>query len=144
MAEEDYAEWRPLWDAYNAFYGRQGDSALDEAITANTWACFFSDAEPVNALVAESQGRVVGIVHYLFHRSTTRLGDVCYLQDLYTLESLRGKGVGRKLIEAVYVAAGDAGCSRTYWQTQASNAVARMLYDKLAENKGFIVYGHEL
>ena len=94
--------------------------------------------------MAEHQGEVVGLAHYLFHRSTTRLHDVCYLQDLYTVEHLRGKGIGRQLILAVYEAARRAGSSRVYWQTQASNAEGRTLYDKVARHNGFIVYAHEL
>jgi GNAT superfamily N-acetyltransferase len=144
IARGDYAAWRPLWDGYNAFYGREQETALPEEITAATWERFFTPSEPVRAFVAEWEGRVVGLVHYLFHRSTTRLRDVCYLQDLFTAEDVRGRGVGRQLILAVYRAARDAGCSRVYWQTQASNATARALYDRVAEHLGFIVYSHEL
>ena len=96
------------------------------------------------ALVAEVAGEVVGLVHYLFHRSTTRLHDVCYLQDLFTAERHRGRGVGRRLIEAVYDAAREAGSSRVYWHAQTTNAAGRALYDKAAEHAGFIVYAHEL
>jgi GNAT superfamily N-acetyltransferase len=140
----DYAGWRPLWDGYNRFYGRHGASALPEDITAATWERFFSPEEPLHALVAEEGGRIVGIAHYLFHRSTTRLNDVCYLHDLFTVEQLRGRGIGRRLIQAVYVAARAAGSGRVYWQTKATNAPGRVLYDKVAEHQGFIVYAHEL
>jgi len=140
----DYEAWRPLWDGYNAFYGRTGAAALAEEITRKTWERFFDDAEPVHALVAEEAGRVVGLTHYLFHRSTTRLQDVCYLQDLFTVEDMRGRGIGRQLIEAVYDAAREAGSSRVYWQTQESNAAGRLLYDKVGKHLGFIVYSHEL
>ena len=144
IGRDDYAQWRPLWDGYNAFYDRQGPTALPEEITAATWERFFDDEEPVRALVAEQDGRIVGITHYVFHRSTSRPGDICYLQDLFTESSLRGKGIGRALIEAVYAAAREAGCSRVYWQTQVTNAVGRALYDKVARHHGFIVYSHEL
>lgn len=140
----DYGEWRLLWDGYNAFYGRSGATSLPEEITRTTWDRFFDAAEPVHALVAEEQGGVVGLVHYLYHRSTTRLRDVCYLQDLFTAPSLRGRGVGRRLIHAVYDAARAAGCSRVYWQTQESNQAGRALYDKVAAYGGFIVYSQEL
>ena len=144
IARADYAGWRPLWDGYNAFYGREGATALPEEITSTTWERFFDAEEPVRAFVAEHDGRLVGLVHYIFHRSTTRLRDVCYLQDLFTTQNLRGQGVGRKLIVAVYDAARQAGCSRVYWLTHTSNAPGRLLYDKVAEHKGFIMYGHEL
>jgi GNAT superfamily N-acetyltransferase len=72
------------------------------------------------------------------------LHDVCYLQDLFTAPALRGLGIGRRLIDAVYDAARAAGCSRVYWQTQVTNETGRALYDKVAEHRGFIVYSHEL
>ena len=144
VRREDSDEWRPLWDAYNAFYGRSGDTALPEAITDSTWERFYDPAEPVHALVAEEGGRIVGLAHYLFHRSTTRLADVCYLQDLFTLPALRGRGIGRRLIDAVAEAARAKGCSRVYWQTRSDNAAGRALYDKVAAHHGFIVYSKEL
>jgi GNAT superfamily N-acetyltransferase len=140
----DYEGWMPLWAGYNAFYGRSGATALAAEITRCTWERFFSPGEPVHAVVAEESSRIVGLAHYLFHRSTTRLHDVCYLQDLYTAEDCRGRGIGRQLIESVYEAARHAGCSRVYWQTQSTNAAGRALYDKVAEHRGFIVYTHEL
>lgn len=140
----DYDGWRPLWDGYNAFYGRSGETALPEAITQATWERFFDAAEPVHALVAEREGRVVGLTHYLYHRSTTSLRDVCYLQDLFTASELRGLGIGRRLIQGVYDAAQAAGCSRVYWQTHVTNRPGRALYDKVAQHHGFIVYSHEM
>jgi GNAT superfamily N-acetyltransferase len=140
----DYADWRPLWDGYNRFNGRQGPSALPESISEATWGRFFFSEQPVHALVAEQAGHVIGIAHYLFHRSTSRLTDVCYLQDLFTAEEARGRGVGRQLVYAIYEAARAAGSSRVYWQTKAANAVGRALYDEVAQHLGFIVYTHEL
>ncbi|HEY1089682.1 MAG TPA: GNAT family N-acetyltransferase [Burkholderiaceae bacterium] len=140
----DYTGWRPLWDGYNAFYGRSGPTALAEEITAATWSRFFDAAEPVEALVAEASGRVVGLVHCISHRSTNRLQPVCYLQDLFTDESLRGQGIGRLLIEAAAERALQAGSSRLYWHTHEGNAPARALYDKLARHMGFIVYSQDL
>jgi GNAT superfamily N-acetyltransferase len=144
LLPSDYAGWRPLWDGYNAFYGRDGKTALPESITAKTWERFLNPEEPVHALVATAQDQIVGLVHYLFHRSTTRLTDVCYLQDLFTVPAMRGHGVGRRLIEAVYEVARAAGATRVYWQTQESNSTARTLYDKLAKFGGFVVYAQEL
>jgi GNAT superfamily N-acetyltransferase len=136
----DLAEWTKLWDGYNAFYGREGRTALPSEVTQTTWSRFFDASEPVHALVAEVEGTLVGLVHYLFHRSTIQIETTCYLQDLFTAEAARGRGVGRALIEGVYERAGAAGSSRVYWHTHATNAQARQLYDKLAENTGFLVY----
>jgi GNAT superfamily N-acetyltransferase len=144
LLPDDRPQWQTLWDGYNAFYGRSGATALPESITESTWERFLSPAEPVHALVAADGDRVVGLAHYLFHRSTTRLNDVCYLQDLFTAEDQRGRGVGRRLILAVYEAARAAGSSRVYWQTQATNEAGRALYDKVARHTGFIVYQQEL
>ena len=144
IRHEDYEQWRPLWDGYNAFYGRVGPTALPVPITSATWERFFNPAEAVHALVAEDGGRIVGLVHFLFHRSTTRLQDVCYLQDLFTAPDFRGNGIGRLLIAAVYDAAREAGSSRVYWHTHTGNEAGRVLYDKLAQHLGFIVYAHEL
>ncbi len=136
----DFAQWKPLWDGYNAFYGRKDETALPDEITQQTWARFFDPNEPVNALVAEQSGTLLGLVHYIFHRSTIAIQPVCYLQDLFTLESARGKGVGRALIEEVYERARAAGCDRVYWHTHQTNAAARLLYDRVADDSGFIVY----
>ena len=141
---KDYADWKPLWDGYNAFYGRQGATALADEITQTTWRRFLDPAEPMGALVAEREGRLVGLAHYLFHRSTLRTELSCYLNDLFTLESERGRGVGRSLVEAVYALARSAGTTRVYWHTHDSNHVARLLYDKLAAHTGFIVYSIDL
>ncbi len=140
VSGQDLDAWRPLWDGYNAFYGRTGATALHDEITLTTWARFLDPGEPVHALVAERAGALVGLAHYLFHRSTTALGPSCYLQDLFTSEGARGLGVGGALIEAVYERARAAGSLRIYWQTQASNETARRLYDRLAEHSGFVVY----
>ena len=139
----DRATWETLWDGYNAYYGRAGDTVLAPAITEALWERFFDPAEPVFGLVAEHAGAVGGLVHYLFHRSTSRIEPVCYLQDLFTTPELRGRGVGRALIEGVYARARDAGASRVYWQTRDSNAAGRALYDQVAEHRGFIVYSHD-
>jgi GNAT superfamily N-acetyltransferase len=143
VAPEDYSGWKPLWDGYNAFYGREGATALPDAITQTTWRRFFDPAEPVHGLVAERDGRLVGLAHYLFHRSTTRVEPVCYLQDLFTAASERGRGIGRALIEETYTRAKASGSARVYWQTHASNQAARLLYDRLASHAGFIVYSHD-
>jgi GNAT superfamily N-acetyltransferase len=144
VAGDDFAAWLPLWDAYNAFYGREGVTALQPETTKTTWERFLDPMEPIHALVAIDSETLVGLAHYLLHPSTSLVAPVCYLQDLFTIPAARGKGVGRELIEAVGRHARDLGCARLYWQTHESNATARRLYDVVAERSGFIVYRKNL
>jgi len=137
---DDYAQWSVLWAGYNAFYGRHGSTALSPEITDTTWSRFFDRSEPVHALVAEHRGTLIGLAHFLLHRSTIHVQPVCYLQDLFTAEESRGLGVGRALIAATYDFARASGLARVYWQTHETNASAMQLYDKVAERSGFIVY----
>ena len=141
--ESDFEAWLPLWDGYNAFYGREGPNALDPEITKTTWARFFNPNEPMFALVAEAQGKLLGLTHFLHHRSTTRIELTCYLQDLFTDTEARGQGIGRSLIESVYAASKSVGIKRVYWQTHHANVTGRSLYDKVAKHSGFIVYAHD-
>lgn len=132
----DRAAWEPLWAGYLAFY----EASVPPEATDLTWRRFHDPAEPMHALGAFVDGRLAGIVHYLFHRSTWTVGPYCYLQDLFTEERLRGMGVGRALIEAVYARACEAGASRVYWLTHETNETARLLYDRIADRPGFIQY----
>jgi GNAT superfamily N-acetyltransferase len=136
LRTEDREQWQPLWDGYNLFYERPNFPA---DITEVTWNRFFDPAEPVFAAVAELDGKVVGLVHYLYHRSTTLIEEVCYLQDLFTAPEARGLGAGRALIEHVYSEAEKAGATRVYWQTHEENP-ARKLYDRVADVTPFRRY----
>lgn len=137
---EDLPRWRPLWDGYNAFYGRVGPTALPEEVTRISWGRLLDPVEPVRALVAESGDELVGLAHFLFHRSTILIESTCYLQDLFTAPAWRRRGVARALVEAVRARARAAGAARLYWHTQAANASARALYDALAGPSEFVVY----
>jgi GNAT superfamily N-acetyltransferase len=140
----DFDRWLPLWDGYNAFYKRVGPTAVSAEVTRMTFARFFDAYEPVHAFVAERNGELVGLVHYLFHRNTIMLAPVCYLQDLFTADQERGRGVGGALIQAVYDRAKALGSPRVYWHTHETNATAQSLYDKVANRSGFIVYRRDL
>jgi GNAT superfamily N-acetyltransferase len=144
LRHDDYLAWQDLWAAYNAFYGRTGNTALPREITQMTWSRFFDEYEPMHALVAESSGALVGLTHFLYHRSTIQVSPTCYLQDLFIAEAARDHGAGRALIYAVYEHAKGAGTTRVYWQTHETNTVAMRLYDTVAEKSGFIVYRHTL
>ncbi|NVP53867.1 GNAT family N-acetyltransferase [Mycoplana rhizolycopersici] len=133
----DEAEWRRLWTAYLAFY----ETSLPEEVFRKTFARLTGDdGASMAGLLAVSDGRAVGLAHFLFHRSTWSTGDVCYLQDLYADPEVRGTGIGRALTEAVYERAAAAGAPEVYWLTQEFNATARRLYDRIADKTPFIVY----
>jgi GNAT superfamily N-acetyltransferase len=138
LRPDERPSWEPLWQGYLAFY----KSTVAPEVTATTWGRLHDPAEPMHVLGAFLDGTLVGIVHYLFHRSTWTIGDYCYLQDLFTTPEARGQGAGRALIEAVYDRAEVAGASRVYWLTHETNATARALYDTLADRPGFIQYRH--
>jgi GNAT superfamily N-acetyltransferase len=144
VRREDFAGWKLLWDGYNEFYGRSGVTALAEQITQTTWARFFDADEAVHALVAERAGKLLGLAHFLFHRTTIQLNDTCYLNDLFTLSAARGEGVGRALICAVYDKVKLAGATRVYWQTHETNLQAMKLYDAVADKSGFLIYRKSL
>ncbi len=133
---DERADWEPLWKGYQAFYR----VVISDETTTATWARLHDPAEPMELLGAYLGGRLCGIVHYLFHRSCWTIGDYCYLQDLFVVESARNLGLGRALIAAVEERARTAGASRIYWLTHETNAEARALYDRLAERSGFIQY----
>ncbi|WP_230532766.1 GNAT family N-acetyltransferase [Microvirga roseola] len=133
---EDRDAWEPLWQGYLTFY----KSSLPAEVTQATWGRLLDPAEPMHGLAAVLDGRVVGIVHYIYHRSTWTTGDYCYLQDLFTSAQARHRGVGRALIEAVYERAQAHGASRVYWLTHETNTAAQALYDKVASRSGFIQY----
>ncbi|MFM9033223.1 MAG: N-acetyltransferase family protein [Mycobacterium sp.] len=133
---EDHDQWLLLWKGYQTFY----KTDIPAATTATTWARFHDPSEPVYCAVAEEDGRLVGMVHYIQHRSCWTVGDYVYLQDLFATPEFRGRGVGRALIEHVYASASEAGASRVWWLTHESNKQAMLLYDRVADKSGFLQY----
>ncbi|MFE3323454.1 GNAT family N-acetyltransferase [Streptomyces sp. NPDC059176] len=136
----DRAAWDPLWRAYLEFY----DHALPPQVTDATWERLVDPAEPMGGLGAWTDGALVGICHYVLHRSTWAKGSYCYLEDLFTAPAARGRGAATALVEATAAAARDAGAEKLYWQTHADNTTARALYDRLARHEGFLVYERPL
>jgi GNAT superfamily N-acetyltransferase len=132
----DYRDWLPLWQGYQTFY----KANIPEDVTQLTWRRFHDPAEPMYCAVAELDGQLVGMVHYIFHRSCWTAGDYCYLQDLFTLEAHRGQGIGRALIEYVYAEARKKNASRVHWLTHETNQQAMILYDHVADKSGFVQY----
>lgn len=133
----DFAAWQGLWAEYLAFYG----TSVPEAVFASTFGRLLGDDQrDFNALLAVQDGTPVGLVHFLFHRHCWRIENVCYLQDLYASPSVRGTGVGRQLIQAVYAAADQSGIQNVYWLTQDDNHAGRQLYDRVGTLTNFIKY----
>ncbi|MCY0092546.1 GNAT family N-acetyltransferase [Hoeflea ulvae] len=139
----DEPEWRRLWTLYLEFY----ESSVPEQVYQTTLRRILGDHvageasfyEP-RGLLALNDGRPVGLVHYFYHRHGWKVESVCYLQDLYAAPEVRGTGVGRALIEAVYARADADGCPAVYWMTQEFNAEARKLYDRIATLTPFVKY----
>lgn len=136
-AAADRPQWQRLWEEYLHFYQHEPDPVS----TGHLWARLLDDEDLVEGLIAESEGGLVGIVHFFPHPSTWQPKPVCYLQDLYVDSVERGQGVGRLLIQEVVERAREAGWSHVYWQTAEDNTRARRLYDQLTgASTGFIVY----
>lgn len=139
IAAADRGRWAELWTGYLAFYGASVPPEVYDA----TWARLLADG-PIHGLAWREDGRMVGLVHYLFHAHAWSTQPACYLQDLFVRPASRGTGAGRALIEAVADAARAANATRLYWMTQDHNAAARGLYDQVAKHTGFIRYEFSL
>ena len=137
IVETDRSDWERLWTAYLAFYET---SATTEVYETAFTRLLSNDAQEFHGAIAESDGKPVGLVHYLFHRHLWKVENVCYLQDLYADPDVRGQGVGRKLIEHVYDRADEMGSPSVYWLTQDFNETARKLYDRIGVLTPFIRY----
>jgi GNAT superfamily N-acetyltransferase len=140
LRSADRAAWEPLWQGYLTFYR----ASLAPEVTDATWRRFFDPLEGLGAVVAERDGRLIGLAHYLLHRSTWAATCYCYLEDLFVDPAVRGSGAGRALIAAVERVARDAGASRLYWTTHESNQTAQKLYDQVADRPGFVQYRKKL
>ncbi len=136
LASNDYAHWLPHWQAYLDFY----KSPFKQEQAELTWERLCDTQFNMHGFIAESDGQAVGIVHCLFHPSTWTVNDYCYLQDLFVAPALRGQHIGRQLIQTVVDFAKTRSADRVYWLTQESNAAGRLLYDKVAQQTGFIHY----
>ena len=134
----DRLGWEGLWAGYLAFY----EEELPPTVTERTWERLLAPDGALHGHVAvdDASGEVVGFSHHLFHPSTWSMAPYCYLEDLFVEPAARGLGAGRALLEAVRAAAVAEGAEKLYWQTHASNAVARRLYDDVADHAGFLVY----
>jgi GNAT superfamily N-acetyltransferase len=139
VAAADYAAWLPLWRDYQTFYKVD----LPETATRTLWARMLDPAEPVHGALAWDGADAVGLAHWLTHRNTWTVEDICYLNDLFVSPEVRGGGIGRRLIEHVYAAAQAAGCTRVYWLTHETNTTAQALYNRIAVRSGFIHYWHK-
>ena len=136
----DRDAWFPLWAGYQAFY----DRPVPKAATDLTWNSLISGGEILGVMAFDEHGLALGLAHYLFHASTSRVGGQCYLPDLFVAPEARGGGVGRKLIAAVADAARAKGAATLYWQTEEFNGPARRLYERVAKRSPFIRYQVDL
>ncbi|UWR05941.1 MULTISPECIES: GNAT family N-acetyltransferase [Ruegeria] len=137
LKPEDRPSWDLLWRAYLEFY----ETVLPDEVYDSTFARLLGDdPQDFSCLVAELDGELIGLTHFLFHRHAWKIENVCYLQDLYASPHVRGTGVGRALIEAVYAEADRKGAPDVYWLTQEFNHTARQLYDRVGQLTPFLKY----
>ncbi|AZL71320.1 MULTISPECIES: GNAT family N-acetyltransferase [Pseudomonas] len=136
VGANDHAAWLPLWQAYLRFY----ETELPEAVSASTWQRLLDGHEPTHSALAWVDGKAVGMVNFIYHRSNWSIESSCYLQDLYVDSAVRGLGIGRQLIEHVYATAKADGCAKVHWLTHETNATAISLYEQVAERPGFIQF----
>jgi GNAT superfamily N-acetyltransferase len=136
VTPQDHVAWLPLWQAYLTFY----KTVLPDAVIASTWQRFLDQTEPTNAALAWQDGKAVGMVHFIYHRSNWSIANACYLQDLLVAPEQRGTGVGRLLIEHVYATAKANDCDKVHWLTHETNATAIQLYERIAERPGYIQF----
>ncbi|UTJ49522.1 GNAT family N-acetyltransferase [Atlantibacter subterranea] len=136
VTQQDYTDWLPLWKNYQVFYRVD----ISEDVTRLTWSRFLNPIEPIFGAVAKCDGKVVGLVHYLFHRSTWADTDYCYLEDLFVSEEVRGKQIGKQLIEYVQQQARKRHSAHLYWHTHETNLRGQRLYDWVARKSGMIEY----
>ncbi|QKZ07508.1 MULTISPECIES: GNAT family N-acetyltransferase [Pseudomonas] len=136
VSADDHPHWLPLWHAYLRFY----ETHLAQEVCDSTWQRLLDPSEPTHSALAWHNGRAVGMVNFIYHRSNWSIQNACYLQDLYVAEDTRGSGVGRQLIEHVYATAATNGCNKVHWLTHETNATAIALYERVAERPGFIQF----
>jgi GNAT superfamily N-acetyltransferase len=140
LTQGDHVHWLPLWRGYQSFYKVE----IADAVTDSSWSRMLNPSEPMNGALSMLDGKAVGFVHFLFHRSTWSTVDICYLQDLFVAPGVRGHGVGEALIAHVYEQTRAAGCAEVYWLTHETNATAMKLYDRVAKRDGFVQYSKNL
>ena len=133
---DDERAWRALWDGYCSFY----ETVVPPEVTAATWRRLLEPDGPMQGLVAEQAGEVVGFVNCVLHSSTWGTAQMCYLEDLFVSPAARGSGAGRALIEAVLELAKSRGWDKVYWHTREDNARARALYDSFTQVDDFVRY----
>lgn len=139
-SEADEAAWRRYWAAYLTFY----KADVSEEVTAHTWARILDPNSPINARLAIVDGQVAGFAIHLIHETTWEMTPTCYLEDLFVDETIRGKGIGRALIDDLLTICQTNGWCRLYWHTANDNAQARKLYDSYCDANGFVCYQIEL
>lgn len=143
LVPDDWEAWRSLWTAYLEYY----ETTVPDAVYSSTFERMLAGngGEPneFRGIIARYESKPVGLVHFLYHRHGWKIENVCYLQDLYVDPSVRGKGVGRELIEAVYKDADAQGCPSVYWLTQDFNEAGRRLYDRVGALTPFIKYARK-
>ena len=144
IKQNEFKLWNELWQKYLKFY----QTSLSDSVTKVTWKRIMDPEQNIFSFggywAGDGTKELVGFTNFLYHSSTWSEQGYCYLEDLYVEERFRGKGVGRLLIEAVWDDCLRKGVKRLYWKTQDKNRIARIMYDKVAKQSGFIEYEIEV
>ena len=133
-------QWLELLAGYLTFYEHE----LSPEQIELSWQRLLNSSDGLNALVAEQAGQLVGLAHYFWTPSTWQQNQDLYLEDLFVSPTLRGQGVGKKIIEELIRICKDAGGSKVHWQTHHTNETAIALYEKLGKQSEFIVFETKL
>ncbi|MBI6680129.1 GNAT family N-acetyltransferase [Pseudomonas viridiflava] len=136
VTADDHPAWLPLWQAYLRFYKTE----LAEGVSEVTWQRLLDPQEPTHSALAWVDGKAVGMVNFIYHRSNWSIRNACYLQDLIVAPEQRGTGIGRQLIEHVYATAKADDCDKVHWLTHETNATAIQLYERIADRAGYIQF----
>ncbi|HVO53814.1 MAG TPA: GNAT family N-acetyltransferase [Solirubrobacterales bacterium] len=142
VAAAEYEELLPLIAAYQRFYEVED---IDEDRNRAFFRRFLAPSDEGLLLGARADGRLVGHACLYWHHNSLLAAETVLLYDLFVVPEVRGKGVGRALIEAAAEVARERGAVQLEWSTAPDNHTAQRLYDSLpTERSEWLEYELEL
>jgi ribosomal protein S18 acetylase RimI-like enzyme len=125
------------------FYGATKIQPMDERTPQVEEALFGTPPLASALLVEDEAGDIVGMAAYSFLWPAAGSSHSLFLKELYVRDTLRGQGIGRRLMDELRtIAAARPGCSRVEWQADNDNPIARGFYRSqgFEEHEGKIFY----